>query len=69
MDLVGLAAVDCLEIVVTVDRVESCVIGELLFRDCFLGLQAQDGIDVFLLLDVWQGSPSTVNVSISAVRA
>jgi hypothetical protein len=38
VDFVGLTAVDGLEIVVTVDRVEIVVIGELLFGDCLLGL-------------------------------
>lgn len=36
--LVGLTAVNCLEIVVTIDRIEPVVIGELLFGDCLLGL-------------------------------
>lgn len=57
VDLVGLTAVDCLEIVVTVDRVESVVIGELLFGDCLFGLQAEDSIDVFFLLDVGKFPP------------
>lgn len=50
VNLVGLTAVDCLEVVVTVDRVESVVIGELLLGDCLLGLQAKDSIDVLFLL-------------------
>ena len=50
VNFVGLTAVDCLEVVVTVDRVESVVIGELLLGDCLLGLQAKDSIDVLFLL-------------------
>lgn len=38
VDLVRLAAVNRLEIVETVDRVEPVVIGELLLGDCFLSL-------------------------------
>jgi hypothetical protein len=38
MDLVGLTAVDCLEVVVTIDRIEAGVIGELVFGNCVLGL-------------------------------
>lgn len=57
VDLVGLTAVDRLEIVVTVDRVESVVIGELLFSDCLFSLQAKDSIDVFFLLDVGEFPP------------
>ena len=57
VDLVGLTAVHCLEIVVTVDRVEPVVIGELSLGDCFLGLQAKDSIDVFFLLDVGKFPP------------
>ena len=50
VDLVCLTAVDCLIVIVTVDRVESVVIGELLLGDCLLGLQAKDSIDVLFLL-------------------
>jgi hypothetical protein len=63
VDLVGLTAVDCLEVIIAVYRVESIVIGELLLRDSFLGLQAKDGIDVLLLLDIREGSPSIALVS------
>lgn len=59
---------DCLEIIVTIDWVESCVIGELLLGDCFLGLQTKNGIDVFLLLDIRKCSPSTMIVSIVVVH-
>jgi hypothetical protein len=38
MDLVGLTAVDCVEVVVTIDRIEAGVIGELVFGNCVLGL-------------------------------
>ena len=57
VDLVGLTAVDRLEIVVTVDWVESIVIGELLFSDCLFSLQAKNSIDIFFLLDVGKFSP------------
>jgi len=52
-----LATVDCLEVVETVDGIESVVIGELLFGDRFFSLQAKDRIDVLLLLDVRKSSP------------
>jgi hypothetical protein len=58
VDLIGLAAVDCLEVIIAIDRVESIVIGELLLGDSFFGLQAKNGIDVLLLLDIREGSPS-----------
>jgi hypothetical protein len=58
VDLVSLTAVDCLEVIIAVDRVESIVVGELLLGNSFLGLQAKDGIDVLLLLNVREGSPS-----------
>jgi hypothetical protein len=58
VDLIGLTAVDCLEVIIAVDRVESIVVGELLLGDSFFGLQTKDGIDVLLLLDVREGSPS-----------
>jgi hypothetical protein len=57
MDLVSLATVDGLEIIETIDRFESVVIGELLLGDGFLGLQTQDSIDVFFLLYVWESTP------------
>ena len=57
VNLVGLTAVDCLEVIVTVDRVEPVVIGELLLGDRLLGLQAEDSIDVFFLLDVGKFPP------------
>lgn len=38
VDLIGLTAVDGLEVVETVDRLESVVIGELLLGNCFFGL-------------------------------
>jgi hypothetical protein len=63
VDLVGLTAVDCLEVIVAVDWVESIVISELLLRDSFLGLQAKDGIDVLLLLNIREGSPLIAQVS------
>jgi hypothetical protein len=60
VDLVCLTAVDCLIVIVTVDRVESVVIGELLLGDCFLSLQAKDSIDVFFLLDIGKFAPKRV---------
>lgn len=57
VDLVGLTAVDCLEVIITVDRVEPVVIGELLLGDCLLGLQAEDSIDVLFLLDIGKFPP------------
>lgn len=57
MDLAGLTAVNRLEVIVTVDRVEIVVIGELLFRDCLLGLQAKDSIDVLFLLGICKFPP------------
>jgi hypothetical protein len=51
VDLVGLTAVDRLEIIVSIDRVEPVIIRELLLGDCLLGLQAKDSIDVRFLLD------------------
>lgn len=57
VNLVGLAAVDCLEVIVTVDWVEPVVIGELLLGDCLLGLQTEDGIDVLFLLDFGKFPP------------
>jgi hypothetical protein len=57
VDLVCLTAVDGLVVIVTVDRVESVVVGKLLFGDCFLGLQAKNSIDVFFLLDIGKFAP------------
>ena len=57
VDLVGLTAVDCLEVIVTVDWVEPVVIRELLLGDCLLGLQAEDSIDVLFLLDIGKFPP------------
>jgi hypothetical protein len=57
VDLVGLTAVDCLEVIITVDRVEPVVIGELLLGDCLPGLQAEDSIDVLFLLDIGKFPP------------
>lgn len=57
VDLVSLTAVDRLIVIVTVDRVESVIIGELLLGDCFLGLQAKHSIDVFFLLDIGKFAP------------
>lgn len=65
VDLVSLAAVDSLEIVVTVDRVVLIAVGELLLGDSRLLLQTEDGIDVLLLLGIGQRSPSNDNVSIA----
>ena len=66
VDIVRLAAVDRLEVVETIEWVESGVVGELLPGDWFFGLQAKDCVDVFLLLDVCEGSPSSKDVSIFA---
>ena len=59
VDIVRLAAVDRLEVVETIEWVESGVVGELLPGDWFFGLQAKDCVDVFLLLGVCEGSPSS----------
>ena len=57
VDLVCLTAVDRLEIIVTVDRVEPVIIGELLLGNCFLSLQAKDSVDVRFLLDLSKFPP------------
>lgn len=57
VDLVCLAAVYSLEVIVTVERVELVIVGELLLGDRVLALQAEDSVDVFLSLRVAQCSP------------
>lgn len=57
VDLVRLATVYSLKVVVTVERAELVIVGELLLSDGVLALQAEYSIDVLLSLRVAQCSP------------
>lgn len=60
VDVRGLAVVYGVEVIVAVDRVESAVVGKLLFCDRRVVLQAQHGVDVVLPLGSGQLSPAHV---------
>jgi len=57
VDVVRLAVVHGMEVIVAVDRVQSGVVGELLFRDGRVVLKAKDGSDVVLSFDGGQFTP------------
>lgn len=59
VNLVSLATMHCLEVVETIDRIESVVICELFLGDGFFGLQTEDSIDVLFLLDIRKSAPLT----------
>jgi hypothetical protein len=59
VNLVSLATMHCLEVVETIDRIESVVICELFLGDGLFGLQTEDSIDVLFLLDIRKSAPST----------
>lgn len=62
VDVVRLAAVHSMEVIVTVDRVEGGVVGELLLGDGWVVLKAKDGSDVVLTLDGGQFTPIVMSV-------
>jgi len=57
VDVGCLAVVHGMEVVVAVDRVQSCVVGELLFCDSWVVLEAKDSINVVFSLDSGQFTP------------
>lgn len=68
VNLVCLAAVDSLEVVVAVQRVEFVIVCKLLLGDGLLALQAEDSVDVLLPFNITQSSPSEyVSMEIEAL--
>ena len=57
VDVVRLAVVHGMEVIVAVDRVQSGVVGELLFCDGWVVLKAKDGSDVVLSFEGGQFAP------------
>jgi len=63
VDVGCLTVVNSMEVIVTVDRVQSSVIGELFLRDGWVVLKAKDGIDVVFTLDRGQFTPMDSSVN------
>jgi len=62
VDVVRLVVMHRMEVIVTVDRVQGAVVGELLLGDGRVVLQAKDGSDVILTLDGGQFTPIVMSV-------
>jgi len=62
VDVVRLVVMHRMEVIVTVDRVQGAVVGELLLGDGRVVLKAKDGSDVILTLDGGQFTPIVMSV-------
>jgi hypothetical protein len=68
VDVGRLAVVHSMEVIVTVDRVQGGVVGELLLRDGWVVLKTENGLDVVFALDSGQFTPMMIQSVIATVR-
>ena len=65
VDVVRLVVVHRMEVIVAVDRVQGGVVGELLFGDGRVVLEAEDSGDVVLTFDSGQFTPVVVQSDVA----